>query len=199
MKHFEEYIAKQKKKYIIFDFDETLFQLHLNWEQYFDDIRADLKALDRQLFEDYEAYRISANVMQNKFIAKHGEKAKRILAEKNRHMEKKLLFGVTPNYALLASLPALQHVEKYVWSSNGRDVIEEVLKKYEMLDHFEKIISRTEVGMIKPHPEGFEYIKRPYHEIKDFVFVGDSLADKGAAEALGMDFYLIDYFHQLNF
>ena len=74
-----------------------------------------------------------------------------------------------------------------------------MLKKYNLLPQFKKIVTRNDVAMVKPHPEGFALIKDNNIPLNKYLFIGDSKADKQAAQAVGIDFYKITYFNNKKF
>lgn len=70
-----------------------------------------------------------------------------------------------------------------------RDVLMEILKKYELEDVFSSVVGCEEVKAQKPDPSGlFVALKQLNVEKEEALYVGDSLLDEGAAKAAGMDF-----------
>lgn len=68
------------------------------------------------------------------------------------------------------------------------------LHKLKIDDAFEKIVARDDVMYIKPDPDGVRLVLGDEPDVSKFLMVGDSSADKGAAEAIGMDFFRVDRF-----
>lgn len=61
-------------------------------------------------------------------------------------------------------------------------------------DHFKKVISREDVYLLKPDNEGFKYIYEGGTALDKYLFIGDSDADRIAAEKSGIKFLHIDNF-----
>jgi HAD superfamily hydrolase (TIGR01549 family) len=82
----------------------------------------------------------------------------------------------------------------YLWSSNCERTVKSVLTKEGILDKFKVLITRTNVDFIKPNPEGFLYIYEEGTDLNDYLFVGDNIADRRAANSIGIDFFEVNYF-----
>lgn len=190
----QEYIQKYQKTHLIFDFDETIFRLILPWEMCFSLKEKELRELDNDLVEFYFQAKVRWSDLQNTLITKHGERARKIILENNRRFETELLEGVEINHELLEFVRSNTDKKLYIWSSNTKDVIEKVLEDFAIKDRFEKIITRTELTMLKGHPEGFDMIADGQTPKEQYVMIGDSSHDKNAAENAGIDFYQISYF-----
>jgi len=190
----EEYIEKHHKNHLIFDFDETIFRLVLPWERCFAFKEKELRALDNALIESYFQFKIGWSDLQNILITQYGEKAKKIILENNRRFETELLEDVEINHELLEFVQKNKDKTLFIWSSNTQDVVEKVLRDFGIQERFEKIITRTDVSMLKDHPEGFGMIADGQTPKESYVMIGDSVHDKNAAENAGIDFYQISYF-----
>ncbi len=188
------HVKKYDKQYIIFDFDKTLFHIQLDWENYFDDIKEMLISNNADILKQYELENISWSEMQNMYVSQYGDSLKDIICENNKRAEKKLFRGVIANEPLLEELTQIPNCTFYIWSSNVKELIEQVLLEYNIRHLFSKIISRSEVSFLKPKPEGFTLINSNNYKPAEFLFVGDSIADEQAAAILDIDFYKIEYF-----
>ncbi|KXK11080.1 MAG: hypothetical protein UZ22_OP11002000462 [Microgenomates bacterium OLB23] len=63
------------------------------------------------------------------------------------------------------------------------------------MHHFEHIVTRSDVAMIKPHGEGFSHIYSKGNNMLDYLMIGDDVkTDKVAAESVGIGFFHINYF-----
>jgi HAD superfamily hydrolase (TIGR01549 family) len=82
----------------------------------------------------------------------------------------------------------------YLWSSNCRITVEKTLKMEGILHHFETLVTSSDVSFIKPETEGFSHIYIQGNNLDDYLFIGDSKADKEAAKKIGIDFFEINYF-----
>lgn len=72
-------------------------------------------------------------------------------------------------------------------SNCGSQAVNAVLRKFEILDYFETVITRDDVEYIKPYAEGLQLaltnLKAP---LQNALFVGDSVNDIQAAKNLSM-------------
>lgn len=189
------YVDRHQKTHIIFDFDATLLLLKLPWHEWGETMRDDMRALDDRLWLVWERDRNLAGV-QNQFVAAYGDKARERIIEHNEHFEQRLA-GVELHDELIAITRQLaKHHRLFIWSSNVRSVVERVLSKHELQVLFEKVVTRNDVRMIKPDPEGFGLLRDPAVPKSRYLLVGDSSSDRGAAQNAGIDFYHTDFFNQ---
>jgi FMN phosphatase YigB (HAD superfamily) len=63
--------------------------------------------------------------------------------------------------------------------------VEHALLELGIRHHFSKVITRNDVRFAKPHPEGWSLLGGGTPRAQ-YLFVGDSSNDEGAAEALGL-------------
>ena len=186
----DNYLAKNPKKVLIFDFDETITMIDMDWSQYYAQMAKVYEQFDssRQhpVFHSYDSY--------NDFVVEHGEEAVKLIQAANREYEQKMNRGFIPNHELIELIKNASGFELFVYSSNSRATVERGLIELGIKDYFEQIVSRDEVAYIKPNPEGFLLIYDPDIPKKDYLMIGNSSADQGMAEAVGIDFYLVDYF-----
>lgn len=194
MTSLREYLSLHHKTHLIFDFDETIFMLLLPWRNALVYAANDLRNLDKNLYEKYENDIGRLSEMQNKFVKKHGKKAKDIFIENNMRFESEHLQGVDINQELIDFINTATNVSLFVWSSNTRPVIEKVLKEFGIHHKFEKIITRNDVDLLKPSSEGFTLIYDQSIPKSQYLMVGDSMSDEGAAKAAGIDFFRVMYF-----
>jgi HAD superfamily hydrolase (TIGR01549 family) len=81
--------------------------------------------------------------------------------------------------------------ELYIWTSNDEKTVAPILNELNINKLFKKIITRNNVNYIKPNPEGFYLINKENNSKANYLLVGDSDADKGAAIESGIDFFNI--------
>jgi len=78
----------------------------------------------------------------------------------------------------------------HIWTSNNRKTLEPVMKDLPVADVFSKIVTKEEVNLLKPSPDGFKVIFDPKKDqLDDFLMIGDSDQDEGAAKNAGIDFF----------
>lgn len=193
MKALEKYLSNHKKTDIIFDFDATIFELLLPWEDHFKHIRDELTALDAKIYKNYVSGKVDDVVTQLRFLEKYGDRAKKIFDRNSLIFESKYLRGVRKNHDPVDFIKHDNKYKKHIWSSNSRLSVENVLKEHDLLEKFEKIVTRELVEIIKPYTFGFKHIHDKKTPLEKFLFVGDSQNDEGAAMALGIDFFKVKF------
>lgn len=189
----EEYIRIHKKTEIILDFDETLFHLILPWDRWEDDIKDKLIKTDGKIYRDYENYRINLSQMQNNYVKKYPQ-LKGQMIKNSINFETKYLKDLVTNEDLVEFISKARGYNFFIWSSNSKETVEKILKKFGILNKFSKIVTRNEVDLLKPEIDGFIQIYNSKIPKSKYLFAGDSRADRQAAQDAGIDFYLVDYF-----
>lgn len=175
-------------KHLIFDFDGTLFSLKLPWQEHFKEpLLKKLYELDPTL-EDFKCKRTGEKI--NESVRRHGEIAWKLDRELLKEFESKYLQGVTEIKVWTDYLRKFHDKHKlYLWTSNSQSTVEPILEEAGLLDYFEQIVAAGSVKLIKPEPDGFYLIFKPGSQKKtDYAMIGDSKADRGAAEAAGITF-----------
>lgn len=193
----DEYLAAHKKTHLIFDFDATLFLLLLPWETWGMSMRETLSKIDASIWDAWHNREINISELQNQYVDTYGDEALQIILEHNERFERELLQGWEPHADLLQTVKNVDTgIKKYVWSSNTREVINLVLKEERLTHLFEGIVSRDDVTLLKPDPEGFYKLWNPEVNKNQYLMVGDSKADRQAAKSAGIDFFYVDFFKQ---
>jgi len=193
MKALKNYLKNNKKTHLIFDFDATIFELILPWEKHFDAIEKELSALDQDLWSNYEQEITGDVVTQHKYIEQYGKKARDIFDKNSIWFEQHHLQNVRVNEPLVEFIQNDNDYVKYVWSSNSRPSIERVLKEHNLMDSFQAVVTREMVENIKPYTYGFKHIDDGKTAKEQYLFIGDSINDEGAASALGVDFFKVAF------
>lgn len=183
------YLAKNPKKVLIFDFDETIFTLELPWHIFFDGLVSRLLVLDPNLHEER-----SIVALEHRAVRQHGDKANQIINDWSREFEKQYLRGVT-EHLVLTNFIRERHADFsiFIWTSNTREIIEPILKDAELFELIERTVTADDVQLIKPDPEGFSLIYSDKHALSDYLMIGDSTNDSGAAAAAGIDFFEVKH------
>jgi len=75
-----------------------------------------------------------------------------------------------------------------VWTNNDRVVADHVLARFELLPHFDLVVTRDDVARLKPDPDGLRVVRARWPEADRIVVVGDSWVDGAAAQAGGAPF-----------
>lgn len=180
------YIIENNKKHIIFDFDETLCTLHIDWHAWVLDLEKFIRTFDPN-FSMSQVDNLA--IMQNEYTARFGNPFKDALISFNRETEKKYYSGYTPIHPSLALLPqASKLANLYIWTTNDTATISPILKELHIEQCFKKIIGRNNITYIKPNSDGFQYIYEKDTPLEQYLFIGDSNADRQAAQSAKIDF-----------
>jgi phosphoglycolate phosphatase len=76
-----------------------------------------------------------------------------------------------------------------LWTNNAREVTEIALGRFGLPPHFDLIVTRDEMGALKPAPDGWAVIARHFGAREtDAVVIGDSWVDGLAAAKAGVPF-----------
>ena len=72
-------------------------------------------------------------------------------------------------------------------TDNVKEIVTHLRQQYDFWQWFEAVVVSAEVGMMKPHPEIFQYVLQ-HHQLHadETVFIDDHLPNVEAASALGM-------------
>lgn len=74
-----------------------------------------------------------------------------------------------------------------IYTNSGRRALETVLKRFDLGNCFELVLTRNEVTRMKPHPDGVQKALEAFKVGPDeAVFVGDSVIDMMAAQRAGV-------------
>ena len=135
-------------------------------------------------------------VIVNLYIEKYGKAGRDEIVALNYRIEKDYYSG----YELSPiALPLLESVEKiaqlYLWTSNDRRTVAPILRELEIADKFQKIITRNDVEYVKPKAVGFALIYDERNARSQYLLIGDSRSDSGAATDAGIDFINIAEFN----
>lgn len=187
MQSLEEVLKISPKKYLIFDFDETIFYLDLPWHIYYEEMANRLRALDPSLPESK-----GINSLENLAVKKLGDPAIKVRKEYSLEFESQNLKGVEELTDLTPFIREnADKYEFYLWTSNMRETVVPVLKEYGMDVIFKKLVTKGDVRFTKPYPDGFDLMFDPKtQDKKDWLMIGNSFNDKGAAEQAGIEYWM---------
>ncbi|MFA5136420.1 MAG: HAD-IA family hydrolase [Patescibacteria group bacterium] len=190
-----DYLKTHPKKYIIFDLDETLAKLKIDWSTYQKELWELVKTFDNEIIHQIPCQSGMGIKLSNLAIKKHGNKAKSMLDGFTERYEVQHYSGYIAHKELLAFIRLYQNKYIYfIWTSNMKKTIQDFLYKEHLHDFFQKIITRSDVSLLKPEPDGFAQIYIPDSLLSDYLFIGDNArTDKAAAQKAGIDFFQIDH------
>lgn len=119
-----------------------------------------------------------------------------LFGERAEEVKKEYYLFYTSNHAMADIYPGIKELLKYIKEKNvllsiytgkGREASLITLKKLEILDYFDLVITGSDVKEHKPSPEGIEIFVDKYSLEKERVLmVGDAPADIKAARAAGV-------------
>jgi len=187
-----DYLDTRSKNHIIFDFDNTIVSLQIDWSRWFEGIEPELKGLDEEIFDAKREGKINLSQLQNLYVEKFGDSVRDKIIAHNQKFEK-TANGYEINQKIIEDIRALK-AHKYLWTSNTRSTVVPILNELGLIDSFEKMITRSDVSFVKPEIEGFEFIYDPEIAKDEYLLVGDSGSDEKAASKAGIDFYKVTYF-----
>lgn len=168
---------------IIFDFDETLCTLHIDWAAWGEDILSFIHQYEPGFANPHNHREM------NNLVKTHGGEYRKKLIEINRHLEKKYFSGYSRNVTALSFLKACSGIARvHLWTSNFNTTLDQVLEELGIDNLFRTKVFNNSVTYMKPDPDGFSYINTGDVPPGQFLFIGDSDSDRGASEALGIRF-----------
>ena len=191
----KNYLKAHPKTHLIFDLDETILHLILPWEKVHLEIKNELIKLDAKAYQNYQNGKINLSQLENTLVLKHGKKVKDMLIKSRAQFETKYLKDVIPNPELITFIKKAKSYKLYLWSSNSAGAVKKALKQFKIDKYFEKIVTGTDVLLLKPEIDGFLKIYDPKVPKSQYLFIGDNESDKKAAQKAGIDCYLTTYFH----
>lgn len=187
-----KYLEKKKKKYLIFDLDGTIAKLMIPWKVHRLPMRELLLDYNHAKAEEFE--HLGSNDFTNEITRIYGGENKNIINEFYSKFELENLQGFKINIDLVNFITTNRDKYKfYIFTTNTRTIVENILKELNIKDIFEKIITKENVELTKPYPEGFYQIyDAKKMQIKELVMIGDSDdTDKILAERVGIDFFKV--------
>lgn len=168
------------------------------------DIDGTLTSTNELIFSTFnhitEKY-LNKSMTNDEIIALFGPTENKIIedlfGERAEEVKKEYYSFYTSNHAMADIYPGIKELLKYIKGKNvllsiytgkGREASLITLKKLEILDYFDLVITGSDVKEHKPSPEGIEIFIEKYSLQKDKVLmVGDAPADIKAARSAGVE------------
>jgi phosphoglycolate phosphatase len=171
------------KKHIIFDFDETIATLEMDWSGWFEGMAAIYKRYDTNFTEG------NIERLQNTFYKKYGREIKEECDSFSAEYENKYATGIIPVNQTLELIQKLESSKSlYVWSSNYTGTVKRFLDKLGIVNNFKIIVGREMVDLIKPEPDGFNKFFKDLGDSREFLMIGNSHYDSDAANNCGIEY-----------
>jgi len=177
----------EKKKHLIFDFDETIATLKIDWSDWHPRIAKIFKEFDPGFL--YQGGFIDHLTVP--FIQKYGKKLRDKIVTFENQYEKEKLKGYIVNNKLVDYIKKNIYQKNYLITNNMQHTVLPILEEIGIKNRFEKIITFDDVFYCKPHPEGILKIINKNIPLSDYVVIGDSNNDESVAKSVGIDFIKI--------
>lgn len=193
--HLEDYLIQHPKKYLIFDLDSTIVLLNIDWSSYRRDLFDLVSTFDKPLTQQVPFVPFAGLELTNRAIKKHGDFAKKKIDTFVEQYETSHYSGYTPNTKLLTFIRT--HKKEYVyfiWTSNMKKSFEEFMAQENLNNVFSVIVDRGSTPLLKPEINGFSLMFMQGTSLNEYLMIGDSVFDEGAAINAEIDFFKIDYF-----
>ncbi|MHA1110998.1 MAG: HAD hydrolase-like protein [Promethearchaeota archaeon] len=191
----------RNKRLFIFDFDETVVNLNLKW----DELKENLSALVKERFNIKMTFtpiiekleELKSKISQDEFIPILNS-----LIQGEIHALKEYSTIQPVGFTLLTEIyknyveNSKENCHIALLSNNYTETITLGAKQYGFDSYISYYVGRDMVKKIKPDVEGLKKIHENFSNIQksEIIYFGDSAKyDKMVAESYGIDFYLIKY------
>lgn len=171
-------------KVVIFDFDNTICDLQINWNKWDIEIGELLQRYDSEILLSGGYMRDN---LMNLYLEKYGDEFREEWRDLSNKFEKENAKGCSPLQRVVTLIKKLEDIELWIWSSNSEKTIRKYLHELGLENKFSTFITRDSVDFIKPSPDGF--LKTVGNrDQRDFLFIGNAKNDRLAAEAAGIEY-----------
>lgn len=172
--------------HIIFDFDQTLVSLLIDWSSWQEGVAAIINKYDSSFNEAKSLHSHSIT----KFIDKYGKTFRDDYINFGLNLEQKNYSGyeiINKTMTLLKTMHQ-QNKNLYLLTSNSAETVLPILEELKITDYFNKIITANDVENVKPSPSPFKLIYTEGNNKNQYLMIGDSISDRGFAENIGIDY-----------
>jgi len=177
----------EKKKHLIFDLDETIVTLKIDWDEWHKKIATIFKEFE----PDFVYWGGFIDYLIVPFIEKYGQRIRDKIVEFENQYEKEKLKGYVVNNKLVDYIKQNTHQKNYLLTNNALNTILPILEELGIKDRFEKTVTIDDVLYCKPHIEGILTIIDKSVPLSDYAVIGDSGNDEKIAKSVGVDFIKI--------
>ena len=179
----------KRYKHIIFDFDQTLATLLMDWSSWQPGVVSVIKKFEPDFDENTDLHMYDIH----RFINQYGPAFRDDYVDFEVAMEKATYHGyqlITPTFNLLQTCHQ-QNKKLYLLTSNSKEIVLPILKELQITNYFTNIITLEDVANVKPDPMAFSLIVQAEAEINksQYLMIGDSISDKEFARNAGIDYF----------
>ncbi len=178
-----EWVKAKHTRGVVFDFDGTLAQLVVNWNE----LRSVLQS----------TFSVPLHGINEIFEYIKNNYAPEVLSQAYRLVETYELARIeeaqinTPLIRLAQELHHQQH-QLAIFSNNMQKTVNCLLEKVKIATWFDPIITKERVAFYKPHPEGLQMILHHWHYQEDeILFIGNDENDTQSGSRAGIATILI--------
>lgn len=193
-----KYLSTHPKKTIIFDLDNTLTQLTIDWSGVYNMLYDAANKLFPDLKITIPSSSLEFYTLYSQLISQGGLKTKENLDQTIETFEVSHYHGYIPNPMLVSFIHNNANQFQFaLWTSNTRGAIQDFLEKESLKSVFHTIVTLNDVHRAKPHSDGFLQIFDKNSDKNTYLMVGDRSIDRDAAHNAGIDYFEETYFHSL--
>jgi len=178
----------EKKKHLIFDFDETIATLKIDWSDWHPKMAQIFKKFDKTYIYNKKNVNWLTCVI---FTKKYGKRIRDEIVTFHNQYEKEKLKGYVVNNKLVDYIKKNTYQKNYLITNNTRHTILPILEEIGIKNRFGKIVTLDDLLYCKPHPEGILKIIDKNIPLSDYAVIGDSKNDESVAKSVGVDFIKI--------
>lgn len=189
MKNLANFLSQHPKQILIFDFDETIARIVIDWSTWNEGVAEIIDQFDPN--HGYDPHNEHLSI--NQAIKAFGKPLRDKLWKFNAAYETKHTQGLELNHELLDFIRSNTHYRLMLYTSNSTQLVEKCLHELGIGEAFERTCFRDDVQFVKPDPDGFwRLLFDQAVPISDYLMIGDSSSDEGMAKAVGMDFFKVE-------
>lgn len=175
----------KKYKNIIYDFDMTIAGIKIDWTGWHDQAEKLFKSYNENIVYPRSA---AVHLLQNEMVKRYGKGVRIGMSKMNEQYEYNFYKEIIPNKELITFIKENRDKHHFIVSNQNRLLLTKALKELGIDEYIEGSITRDDVEMIKPDPEGLLMLIDPNQPLTDYIYVGDAPSDEQAAQSVGMDF-----------
>jgi HAD superfamily hydrolase (TIGR01549 family) len=188
MNTLKTFLKSHPKQILIFDFDETIARIVIDWTLWHKGVAEIIAQFD----SDHVFNPGREHIYVNDSVKKYGKPLRDALWNFNEAYETTRETGLAANEPLIAFIKNDKNYRKQLYTSNSKRAVSRFLHELGIETLFEQKCFRNDVDFIKPDPQGFWNILYDKSvPLQNYLMIGDSSSDEGMAKAVGMDFFKV--------